>query len=113
MRKKLSEWNGRPIDGEEISVRLGITRQAVSNTLKRAMAKMYIAIRRENSGITPFQIASQMVSILKVHSDEEVKKMYSLFPPNLRSIIEKDALKYYKEVTIIKDEDEEDNECEY
>jgi hypothetical protein len=96
----------KPLSGEEISLKLKITRQAVSNTLKRAMAKVYKEVYKLNPTYSPFQIASEMVAMFHVRAEEDVCKMFNLFPPKLKKDIKRDAKNYYKEVTIINDEDE-------
>jgi len=76
--------------GAEIAKDLGITRQAVSNTLKRAMKKMFIAMKKENPDQSDFDIAVSLQIGLGV-DDVDVKKFFKLFPPDIRKKIEASA----------------------
>jgi hypothetical protein len=82
-----------PKDGSAIAVELGITRQAVSNLLKRGMTKFYKETRKLDKGWGPFDCSCAMLRMLNVGNTEaEIKKFYQLFPPSIRKEIEKDAL---------------------
>ncbi len=76
--------------GAEIAKELGITRQAVSNTLKRAMKKMFIAMKKENPTMSDFDVAVSLQVGLGV-DDVDVKKFFKLFPPDIRKKIEASA----------------------
>jgi len=76
--------------GAEIAKELGITRQAVSNTLKRAMKKMFIAMKKENPDMSDFDVAVSLQIGLGV-DDVDVKKFFKLFPPDVRKKIEASA----------------------
>lgn len=83
----------KPLNGSEISEELGITRQAVSNILKRAMKKFYLQVKRVDTEWGPFERSCAMMRMLRVdNNEEEIKKFYMLFPPDIRDEIEKDAL---------------------
>lgn len=83
----------KPLNGSEISEELGITRQAVSNILKRAMKKFYIQVKKVDPNWGPFERSCAMMRMLRVdNNEEEIKKFYMLFPPDIRDEIEKDAL---------------------
>jgi predicted DNA-binding protein YlxM (UPF0122 family) len=74
---------------------LNISRQAVSNTLKRAMAKIHKGFKKLDSTWDDFETAvamSQGFSDL-VNDEVELKKFFRLFPPDLRKKIEADAKK--------------------
>jgi DNA-binding transcriptional regulator LsrR (DeoR family) len=78
----------REMTGAEIAKELGISRQAVSNTLKRAMKKVYIEAKKLENW-SPFEAAvaiSQMFG-----QDADLNKFFRLFPPDVRKEIEKDA----------------------
>jgi predicted DNA-binding protein YlxM (UPF0122 family) len=79
-------------DGAEIARQMGITRQAVSNTLKRAMKKVYNETNRLNPDNGPFQSAIQIMKMLEVDKSEDVNKFFHLFPPDIRSEIKMDIL---------------------
>lgn len=84
----------RPMTGAQISRELGITRQAVSNNLKRAMSKVYVEVKKTESSWGPFEVAVAMSQMFGVEQDspEELKKFFKLFPPKVRKEIEKDAV---------------------
>jgi len=83
-----------PMDGQEIATELGITRQAVSNLLKRGMEKFYREVQKMDREWGPFDVSCAMMKMLNVgHNYEEIKKFYKLFPPKIRKEIEDDALK--------------------
>lgn len=77
-----------PMTGAEIGRKLGITRAAVSNTLKRAMGKVYEAFKKQ--GLSPFEAAVQMMIGLNIE-EMEASKFFKLFPPKIRTEIENDA----------------------
>lgn len=84
----------RPMTGAQIARELGITRQAVSNNLKRAMSKVYAEVKKTEKGWGPFETAVAMSQMFGVEQDspEELKKFFKLFPPKLRKEIEQDAV---------------------
>lgn len=84
----------RPMTGAQIARELGITRQAVSNNLKRAMSKVYAEVRKTEKSWGPFEVAVAMSQMFGVEQDspEELKKFFKLFPPKLRKEIETDAV---------------------
>lgn len=83
----------RPMDGSAIAIKLGITRQAVSNILKRAMKKYYEQTKKMDPEWGPFDCSCAMMRMLGVANNaEEIKKFYNLFPPDVRDEIEQDAL---------------------
>lgn len=85
----------RPMTGAQIARELGITRQAVSQNLKRAMSKVYADVKKTESGWGPFESAVAMSQMFGVEQDspEELKKFFKLFPPKVRKEIEQDAVK--------------------
>lgn len=76
--------------GAEIAKELGITRQAISNTLKRAIKKVYEEVGKLDATWGPFERAVVMSIIFKV-DEVELTKFVRLFPPALRKEIETDA----------------------
>lgn len=84
---------GKPMTGAEIGKELGISRQAVSNNLKRAMTKVYDEVKRSEPSWGPFETAVAMSQMFGVEQDspEELKKFFKLFPPKIRKEIEADA----------------------
>ena len=83
----------RPMDGSEIAIALSVTRQAVSNILKRAMKKYYIEVGKMDNTWGPFDRSVCMMRMFQIENNaEEIKKFYNLFPPDIRDEIERDAL---------------------
>ena len=78
--------------GAEIAKELGISRQAVSQTLKRAMAKVYVETKKVEKGWGPFEVAAAMSIMFNV-DEVEMSKFFKLFPPKIRKEIEDDAVK--------------------
>jgi DNA-binding CsgD family transcriptional regulator len=93
--KKEEDWSWieKGYSGAEIAQMLGVTRQAVSNTLKRAMTKVYSETRKVDKTWGPFEAAVANSQIFGVDQDspEELKKFFKLFPPKIRKEIEEDA----------------------
>ena len=91
LRKVLEEESidVRGMNGAQIAKELGITRQAVSATLKRAMGKMYEAFKKENK-TSPFETAVSIAVGLEV-DDQEFAKFFKMFPPKIRASIEADS----------------------
>lgn len=87
------------LTGAEIAKEMGITRQAVSNTLKRAMKKAFDEFQKIDKNWDAFEVAVAMAQgfgDLTTGSDEvEMKKFFKLFPPDLRRKIESDAKKRF------------------
>jgi predicted ArsR family transcriptional regulator len=88
-KKKLWE----EMSGADIAKELGISRQAVSNTLKRAMKKAFIEAKKvEDWGA--FETAVAM-SVMFGQDKGDLDKFFKLFPPDIRKEIEDDAVKKF------------------
>jgi len=85
-----------PMTGAQIAKEIGITRQAVSNTLKRAMDKVFAEVKKLEKGMNNFEVAVMMSQIFGIDQDseEELKKFFKLFKPATRKKIEEDGTKY-------------------
>jgi hypothetical protein len=89
------KMNNAAMNGEEIAEALGITRQAVSNSLKRGMRKCYLYVRRTWPELSPLSASIFLMkwldSIGSIEFDmNEIKKFTSLFPPDIRKEINQD-----------------------
>lgn len=91
-----------PMSGEEIAQALfdqgitkkKITRQAVSNTLKRAMDKVFTAMKKANPDMDDFEIAASLAAGWgAANTVAEMQKFFKLFPPKIRKEIEAAAAK--------------------
>lgn len=75
-----------------------ITRQAISNTLKRAMKKTFLAMekdmRKHNEEFDAFDVAVALATGWEAaNTTQEMQKFFKLFPPDIRKRIEADAKK--------------------
>lgn len=95
MNKEESEKIYEQKTGAEIGRELGITRMAVSNTLKRAMTKVFDETKKLDKTWNNFEAAVAMAQIIGVDQDsaEELKKFFKLFTPKVREKIEADGAK--------------------
>jgi len=85
--------------GAEIAKELGVTRNAVSQMLKRAIGKVYKEVRKLDKSFDAFEAVTAMSLMFNV-DEEELSKFIRLFPPDIRKEIETDAKKrmpVYKE----------------
>ena len=91
-----------PMSGEEIAQALfdqgitkkKITRQAVSNTLKRAMDKVFSEMKKANPDLDAFEVAAALATGWgAANTVAEMSKFFKLFPPKIRKDIEADAAK--------------------
>jgi hypothetical protein len=82
----------KPMSGEEIAKELGVTRQAISNSLKRAMKKAFDVMKKENKDMDAFEIAVMMATGWNAaNSQAEYNAFFKLFPPAIRKEIENAA----------------------
>lgn len=110
-------WIEKPMNGQEIADKLGITRSAVSQTLKRALTKVY-EITKKDLADDPFDAAVTMATMFnpEVSVDStDLKDFFKLFPPKIRKEIEESALKRVpflkgKVKEVVKEEPEEKEE---
>jgi len=81
------------MSGAEIGRELNISRAAVSNTLKRAMKKMFMEFRKLDKSWNSFDVALAMATGMNdlMEDEVELKKFFKLFPPDIRKMIENDA----------------------
>ena len=85
----------KAMDGADIAKELGITRMAVSQSLKRSMRKCYRYIRRTWPSLSPLAssvfLMKWLDSIGSIEFDmNEIKKFNSLFPPDVKKEITED-----------------------
>jgi DNA-binding transcriptional regulator GbsR (MarR family) len=85
----------KPMTGSEIAGVLQVSRMAVSQTLKRALRKIYTMLKKRNKHLDSFEVAVMMSEILCVSLDDEceVNKFFNLFPANIKKEIERHAEK--------------------
>lgn len=85
----------RPMSGQEIAEALNISRQAVSNSLKRAMKKCYLHVKKEWPELSPVAISIFLIRWIDMvgemeFSTNEINKFNRLFPPDIRKEIQDD-----------------------
>lgn len=86
--------NDPPMTGAEIAKELGITRQAVSNTLKRSMGKIFAEMKKLHKDADAFEVAAMIaLGWDAANTVAEMKKFFTLFPPKIRKEIEDAAAK--------------------
>lgn len=88
----------KPLTGSEIATELGISRQAVSQSLKKSMKKIYKQVIKTKLADRPFEIALVMMDAFNINqaSEQDVEDFYALFPKDIKNEIRKDAASYYK-----------------
>jgi IS30 family transposase len=78
----------------EIARQLGISRQAVSQALKRGLRKFYRGVQEMDRSWTPFQVVMVMARMLQQDgSIKELKALIGLLPSDVRDIVVEDAMK--------------------
>jgi predicted transcriptional regulator len=87
----------RQLNGSEIAKELGISRQAVSYSIRKSMGKMYGYILSSKIADTPFQaILSLMIMLGMNHSDvKEVEKFVNMFDKKIIDDVKKEAMALY------------------
>ena len=87
----------KPMTGSEIADELGISRQAVSQSLKKSMKKIYRQVKKLNLADTPFEIVLVMMTFLNINqaSKQDVEEFYCLFPKDLQKEIRANATEIY------------------
>jgi hypothetical protein len=74
----------REYSGQEIASELGITRQAVAQTVKRALGKLYKNYCKEYPELTPFEIVAK---ILETSDIEINRKNFNCFPLRIKRMV--------------------------
>lgn len=72
------------MSGTEVANELGITRQAVCQSLKKSMQKVYYRVKNIYNIHSPVEVLSLMATMFNVRSETEYKKFFSLFPSNIK-----------------------------
>lgn len=89
---------GKAMTGTQVSEELGVSRMAVSQSLKNAFKKIYMLLKKKNRHYDPFDIAVTMSEILRVSLDNEteVNKFFNLFPAEIKKEIKNHAKTRYR-----------------
>lgn len=85
----------KPMNGSEIAKELGISRQAVSYNIRKAIKKMYNYILEEKIAETPFQAVVVLMHALNVSNGDvsDIKGFLKLFDKSVISSIEEEMLR--------------------
>jgi DNA-binding transcriptional ArsR family regulator len=81
----------RAMTGSEISRNLNISRQAVSQSLKRAVTKMYVGLQEKGITESPVETVMVMREWLEIKDEDDIIQFYELFPKQIREEIKEDA----------------------
>ncbi len=75
------------MSGSEIARQLGITRQTVSATTKRALGKMYKSVKASDMVDNPFDAMVVLMSMCNISDGaiEDVSSFLSLFPEKIQT----------------------------
>ena len=96
--------NEVPLNGSEIGKQLGISRQAVSYSIRKSMKSMYYYILEKGMANTPFDAVLVLMSMLGVNDGDinDVKGFIKLFSKDIREDIQNDAITIYgiKEICV-------------
>lgn len=82
------------MNGQQIADELGVTRQNIAQTVKRAMRKVYKHYKKLNPNLSPFEVAANLMTELEIDITE---KNFKCFPADIRNKIKLSALDYAAE----------------
>jgi len=82
------------MSGSEIARELGISRQAVSQLLKRSISKVYNGILEKGLTDTPTETAMFMMDWFGIEDEEDIQQFYDLFSVEIQDKIRRDAKDY-------------------
>lgn len=80
--------------GSEIARELNISRQSVSQTLKRAVTKIYKGLIEDGITDNPTQTIFFMSDWLNITDEEDLSQFYDMFPKSIRDEIKEHARNY-------------------
>jgi len=81
------------MSGTEVADELGITRQAVCQSLKKSIKKIYYRIKNIYQSSSPIEILAIMATMFNIYSESEYKKFFNLFPPNIKGEVHAEVFK--------------------
>lgn len=85
-------------NGSEIADEMGISRQAVSQIITKALKKVYVETRKLDDEKSPFEVVLNMMKILKIE-ESDLHNFIELLPDSLLKSIKGDALKKFPFIT--------------
>ncbi len=89
--------NEIPLNGAQIGNELGISRQAVSYSIRKSMKKMYKYVLENDIAETPFDAVLSLMSILGINDSDcdDVKGFIKLFSKDIQKEIKNNAISIY------------------
>jgi len=96
--KKVIATDYIPSTGDEklsnIAKSMGISRQAVSQTLRRGLKKFYYGVQSLDTSWPPFQVAAVMAKMLQQdQSVKDLKAFINMLPKDIQKIVIEDAVR--------------------
>jgi len=79
--------NNIHMTGQSIGEHLGISKCAISQSLKKSIKRIYYSIKRKHKKITSIEIICTMASMFNIKSDSEYKKFFKMFPKNIKGYV--------------------------
>lgn len=76
--------------GQEIAEELGITRQAVSKILQKAVTKVYNKLTGD-----PNERLLTMIRMFDINDEKDIKSLYKLLPKDAKEFVKLDLQKRY------------------
>ena len=83
----------RSLSGSEIARELDISRQAVSQLLKKGLTKLYYGISKRGISSSPFETASMIIDFLGIEDPADAEEFFDLLPQHIQKEIKDDAPK--------------------
>ena len=80
--------------GSEIAREMNISRQAVSQALKRAVTKVYNNLQSENITDSPTETILYMREWFGITDDEDLQQFFDMFPKSIKDEIKEHARNY-------------------
>jgi len=80
--------------GSEIAREMGISRQAVSQTLKRSIKKIYDGLLERGITDNPTQTLMYMMEWFGLTDDEDIQQFYDMFPKKIKDEVKMHARTY-------------------
>lgn len=99
IEKKMNDINcvayetNKHMSGQEVGEILGISRAAVSQILKKSIKKIFFSLKNKNKKCNSVQIISSMAKLFNVKTNSQYKKLFKLFPKEVRKEIREEAYK--------------------
>lgn len=84
----------RAKSSSDIAREMGITRQAVSQSLKRAITKVYNGLQTEGITDSPAKTLIFMREWFGIEDEDDIKQFITLLPPKIRREVKEDVANF-------------------